>query len=91
MKGLFGLIVLFLNLQVSVNGKSHLLDKCDTCHKLYNQCVLLDDIPAYTVEWVILNKDYLFEEHVHRSRLGTRLGDAWILVVVVDQPTTVGT
>ena len=59
--------------------------------QLYNQCVLLDDIPAYTVEWVILNKDYLFEEHVHRSRLGTNLGDAWILVVVVDQPTTVGT
>ena len=59
--------------------------------QLYNQCVLLDDIPAYTVEWVILNKDYLFEEHVHRSRLGTRLGDAWILVVVVDQPMTVGT
>ena len=59
--------------------------------QLYNQCVLLDDIPAYTVEWVILNKDYLFEEHVHKSRLGTRLGDAWILVVVVDQPTTVGT
>ena len=59
--------------------------------QLYNQCVLLDDIPAYTVEWVILNKDYLFEEHVHRSRLGTQLEDAWILVVVVDQPTTVGT
>ena len=59
--------------------------------QLYNQCVLLDDIPAYTVEWVILNKDYLFEEHVHRSRLGTQLEDAWILVVVVDQPMTVGT
>ena len=59
--------------------------------QLYNQCVLLDYIPAYTVEWVILNKDYLFEEHVHRSRLGTSLGDAWILVVVVDQPTTIGT
>ena len=59
--------------------------------QLYNQCVLLDDIPAYTVEWVSLNKDYLFEEHVHRSRPCTRLVDAWILVVVVDQPETVGT
>ena len=59
--------------------------------QLYNQCVLLDDIPAYTVEWVILNKDYLFEEHAHRSRLGTQLEVAWILVVVVDQPMTVRT
>ena len=59
--------------------------------QLYNQCVLLDDIPSYTVEWVILNKDYLFEEHVRRSRMGTNLGDAWILVVVVDQPMTVRT
>ena len=42
-----------------------------------------------TLEWVVLNKDSLFEEHVHRIRLGTRLGDAWILVVVVDQPMTV--
>ena len=33
-KVLRGIIVLFLNLQVSVNGKSHLLDKCDTCHTI---------------------------------------------------------
>ena len=59
--------------------------------QVYNQCVLLDYIPAYTVEWVILNKDYLFEEHAHRSRLGTQLEVAWILVVVVDQPRTVKT
>ena len=59
--------------------------------QVYNQCVLLDYIPAYTVEWVILNKDYLFEEHVHRSRLGTRpspgLEGAWTLVVVGQQET----
>ena len=59
--------------------------------QVYNQCVLLDYIPAYTVEWVILNKDYLFEEHAHRSRLGTQLEVAWILVVFVDQPMTVRT
>ena len=59
--------------------------------QVYNQRVLLDYIPAYTVEWVILNKDYLFEEHAHRSRLGTQLEVAWILVVFVDQPMTVRT